>query len=151
MEFSVSKAIDKLRPSVTRKTYLNSSSTPSKSLIIPGIGHCLRNTSFTVALSQQKRNSGYHLTKKTEDVAEDAQIGSGESANDNESKNVNLDKILLHSMKHPKMIETSSVTFEKKPVKRQSQQGKGTEVPHKKQNVPSSQVKRSVPHKFSFF
>jgi len=144
MEFSVSKAIDRLRPSVTKKSYLNVSSTPSKSLIIPGIGHCLRSTSFTVALPR-KPNDSYHLTKKTTEEIQDVpdiQAGAGETkVADTQSK------ILLHSMKHPKMIETTSVTFAKKPVKRSLQKGEGVEVPIKKLH-PS---KKNVPHKFSFF
>ncbi|MBM3939003.1 MAG: hypothetical protein FJ333_10195 [Sphingomonadales bacterium] len=144
MDFSVFKAINNLRPTVTKKTFIQTSSTPSRNLVFPGIGHCIKGPSFSVALPL-KHHDQIHIKQKTEEQKSEevTEPQTGGGSND-EAK---IDEILLHSMKHPRMIETSSVTFEK-PVKRKSNDsyGKGTEGPPKKK-----QNSKTMTHKFSFF
>jgi len=150
MEFSVSKAVNNLRPTTSRLPYANYSSTPSRNVVIPGIGHTVKppTSSRIVALSSNRQN-GLHLSKQIEvdddnvKKIEHLQSGAGVESAD-EELSPKLDQVLEHSKKHPRMIETGSITIEKtKPVK-QKTKGDGPPVKKAKQN------NLSVKHKFSF-
>jgi len=68
MEFSLAKAIDRMRPSVSNRFYIRLSSTPSKFSMVPGIGQTVKMPSNIVALPQQHRSDGIHIKKKNEEV-----------------------------------------------------------------------------------
>lgn len=50
MEYSISKAIQNLKPTVTRNSFPKLTATPSRNIIFPGIGHTIRKTNFIVSL-----------------------------------------------------------------------------------------------------
>jgi len=152
MEFSVSKAINNLRPSITKLPYARSTSFPSKNVIIPGIAHSSKppHSSQIVSLSSATRHQGNFISKKLEKEETDVQTGGGKKEESDLAKNLKLDSVLLHSMKHPRMIETSSVTFERsKPLKQKpkDKQGSGEVSTAKK---PKLTTKSNMKHKFSF-
>jgi len=79
MEYSVSKAIQKLTPTVSRQSYPKITSTPARTIITPGIGHVLRNFSVIVPLTSSV--SAHEIVKLTSEPEEKIieQTGSGKS------------------------------------------------------------------------
>lgn len=80
MEYSVSKAIQRLAPTVSRQSYPKITSTPARTIITPGIGQVLRNFSVVVPLTSSV--SVHEIIKITSTEPEEKtteQIGSGKA------------------------------------------------------------------------
>lgn len=68
MEYSVAKAIQNLRPTVTKQTYLHLSSTPQRNVIFPGVGHIIKHTNYIVSLP--KDQNMHKLSKRVDEKLE---------------------------------------------------------------------------------
>lgn len=147
MEFSVSRSIQRLKPMVSTHSYPQLSSTPSQNYVIPGLGHTIKQTNLIVSLPEPK--SANHISKSIEPT-ENVQTGGGgdNDVEQNDYTNSDIDKILVHSMKHPRMIQTGSISI-----------GAGKTPKHKLEAKQPNSIKRqklqssqsgAVVHKFQF-
>lgn len=157
MEFSVSKAINNLKPSISRRSYPHLTTTPALSSVLPGIGHSIKQTKYIVSLP------GYHdvnhLTKKVEVEEPEQNVQNGGGVHDEpRSSPSNAEEILKYSRTHPKLIQTSSITFDSdsqnnsKSRKKKIDGGGGQgEMAKKPKLNPDTNNKKVLVHKFSFF
>jgi len=53
MDYSVSKAIQNLKPTLSHSNFPRITATPSRNIVFPGLGHVIRKTNFVVHLSGQ--------------------------------------------------------------------------------------------------
>lgn len=104
---------------------------------------CLACTSIVYLIMTKACNLHklHHLMKENND----SQSGSGNAPKTNLSE----DEILHYSRKHPRLIETGSISFEKQKVpKRPSSQ---IQSGGKRLKKDEKDIKKHVKHKFSFF
>ena len=69
MEYSISKAIQNLRPTITKRAYPRLSPTPARNIVFPGFGHIIRKTNYIVLLPNH--HNIYQVSKKIEEQPED--------------------------------------------------------------------------------
>lgn len=119
---------------------------------VAGLAHFITHTNYIVSLHGKQDNQ---ITKKTENDNLDDQTGGGnDQVNESMdiSENNDLPEALLHSLKHPRLIETGVIEFQsEKPVKRK--------IESIEKISPSKQIKletnkpgkkRPMKHKFNF-
>jgi len=125
MEFSVAKAIERLKPKVSYRSFPHFSSNPSVEVHMPGIGLIANNFCYFVPISGHLNPSAI---KKKQEIDPEQRGGANdlfvepqlnlsddEKVLDENPKLEKLDPILLKSMKHPRLIETDSISFDEEP------------------------------------
>lgn len=127
MEYSVAKAIENLKPRCTYSSSVHLSNTPVNDIISPGIGHAVQTYKVFVAIpghlnptkiikkvESENQTGGSQNEPETVDSNETEPQAS--SSNISEDKFKVLNPILQKSLKHPRMIEAGSISFEPEDV-----------------------------------
>lgn len=151
MEFSVSRSIQRLTPLVSTNYYPYLSSTPATNRIVPGLGHTIKQPRYIVTLPDNKGPMNITKSIETDDLDQNVEQTGGGSESDlpKDNSKTSIDQVLLHSMNHPRLIETGSISMQAvKPLKHKLEVKK-SEPNIKKPKVQSSS-KKPIVHKFQF-